>query len=105
MTKNIMDLWGEILWIGGGIAVLLVFALVVALPQIARSRPGSSGHRPGEDETLHEEIGPDGYIDSFARDIEEAGGGLPPVMKLAVPAVLLWWLGYLVLNWTPGAGG
>ena len=105
MTSNILDLPGEILWIGGGVAVLLVFALVVALPQIAKTRPGNRGHRPKEDETVHEEIGPDGFIDSFAKDIEEAGGGLPPIMKLAIPVVLLWWLGYLVLNWTPSVGG
>jgi hypothetical protein len=104
MTQNIMNLWGEIVWIGGGIAVLLAFGLALALPHVARRRPASEGHRAKEDETVHEESTADGFIDSYAKDIEEAGGGLPPIMKLATPVVLLWWLGYLVLNWVPGLG-
>ena len=84
---------------------LLAFGLTLALPQISRVKPGNGGHRPEAEETEHEEIQPDGYIDSFAGEIEEAGGGLPPVMKLAIPAVLLWWLGYLILNWATISGG
>ena len=105
MTRNVMDFWNEVIWIGGGVFVLLVFALALALPQNSRIPPASGGHRPRHAQPETEEISPDGYIDSFANEIEEAGGGLPPVMRLAIPGVLLWWLGYLVVNWTPGAGG
>jgi hypothetical protein len=105
MTENVMDFWPEVVWVVGGIVVLLAFGLALALPQISRVKPGSVGHRPEIDETVNEEIGPDGYIDSFANVIEEAGGGLPPVMKVAIPVVLLWWLAYLIFNWAPMSGG
>lgn len=101
MTQNVLELRSEILSVIAGIIVLLIFALAVAIPHIAKNKPGSSGHREEEDHEGHEEIRADGFIDSFAGTIEEAGGGLPPVVKLAVPGVLLWWLVYLILYWTP----
>lgn len=105
MTQNVMDLWPEIMWVVGSIVVLLAFAVSVAMPQVARAQPAARGHRPPAEQTVTEEIGPDSYIDSFANEIEEAGGGLPPAMRLAVPGVLIWWLLYIVFNWAPGAGG
>ena len=81
--------------------VLFVFALTVALPHRPKSLPGSSGHREPKDQSAHEEIRPDGYIDSFAKEIEEAGGALPLIVKVAIPGVLLWWLLYLILYWAP----
>lgn len=100
MTQNVLELGPQILAVVAGAIVLSIFALAVAIPHIAKNKPGSSGHREEEDHTGHEEIRADGYIDSFAGTIEEAGGGLPPVVKLAVPGILLWWLVYLILNWT-----
>jgi hypothetical protein len=100
MTQNVLQIWPEITWIIVGVFVLLLFALTIALPHRPKTLPGSSGHREADEEAGHEEIRPDGYIDSFAKDIEEAGGGLPPVVKLALPGVILWWLIYLILNWT-----
>jgi hypothetical protein len=100
MTQSTLDVGYQIVWIAGGAIVLFLFALTVALKQRPGTLPGSSGHREEEDGE-HEEIRPDGYIDSFAGEIEEAGGGLPPVVKLALPGVLLWWLIYLIWNWTP----
>lgn len=101
MTANLINVFSELVWIFASIAVLLVFAVVIVLRSHARVPPGSSGHRDARDEGGHEEVRGDGYIDTFAGDIAEAGGGLPPIVKLAVPAVLLSWLLYLVLNWTP----
>jgi hypothetical protein len=100
MTQNALEMWPQILTIVAGTVLLLLFAVAVALPHRPKTLPGSSGHRKIEDETAHEEIRADGYIDSFAGEIEEAGGGLPPLVKLALPGVLLWWLLYLILNWT-----
>jgi hypothetical protein len=100
MTQNVMELYPQIISVAVGAAVLLLFAVAVSLPHRPRVLPGSSGHRDGEDASGHEEIRPDGYIDSFAGQIEEAGGGLPPLVKLALPGILLWWLIYLILNWT-----
>jgi len=101
MTQNALQIWPEIVGIVGGAAVLLIFALTVALKSRVGTLPGSSGHRAEEEEGEHEEIRPDGYIDGFANEIEEAGGSLPPVVKLAIPGILLWWLIYLILYWAP----
>jgi hypothetical protein len=101
MTQNALQVGPEILWIVLGAVILLLFGLTLALPHRPKTLPGSSGHREKEAEAEHEEIHPDGYIDSFAGEIEEAGGGLPPVVKLALPGIILWWLIYLILNWTP----
>ena len=98
MTENAMEIWPQIFSIIGGVVVLVLFALAVALPQHSKMKPGSKGHRTDES-TGHEEIKTDGYIDSFAGTIEEAGGGLPPLVKLAIPGVLIWWLLTLILFW------
>jgi hypothetical protein len=100
MTQNVLELYPQIISVVLGAAVLLLFAVIVALPHRSKVLPGSSGHREEDEESVHEEIRPDGYIDSFAGQIEEAGGGLPPLVRLALPGVLLWWLIYLIVNWT-----
>jgi hypothetical protein len=82
-----------------GILTLLIFAMAVALPQGSGNAPGSKGHRPVEDDGGHEEIRGDGFIDSFSGELEEAGGGMPLVVKIALPGVLIWWLIYLIFNW------
>jgi hypothetical protein len=89
----------EIIAVISGIVALLIFAIALALPQRSGTSPGSKGHRPVEEDIGHEEIAGDGFIDSFSGEIEEAGGGMPPIVKLAIPGVLLWWLFYLILNW------
>jgi hypothetical protein len=100
MTQNVMNLNGEVVWVVAGAVVLFIFAVAITWPHRPKVSPGSSGHRPLEDETGHETIRVDGYIDSFAKEIEEAGGDFPTVVKLALPGILLWWLLYLILNWT-----
>lgn len=101
MTENVLQLWPEILSVAAGAFVLFVFALAVSIKSRPKIAPGSSGHRAEEDEGEHEEIRPDGYIDSFAKVIEEAGGGITTVLKVAIPGVLIWWLIYLILFWQP----
>jgi hypothetical protein len=101
MTENVLQLWPEILAVGGGSLVLLLFALALGLSHRQNRPPGRSGHRPEEESGETEEIGTDGYIDSFAGVIEEAGGGMPIVVKLALPGILIWWFVYLILNWAP----
>ncbi|MCB9453036.1 MAG: hypothetical protein H6672_16490 [Anaerolineaceae bacterium] len=100
MTQNVVDLDSQWAWILAGALVLLIFAVTTAWPHRSRVLPGSKGHRPKEAESGHETIRPDGFIDSFANDIEEAGGGLPLVVKVALPGIILWWLVYLVLYWS-----
>ncbi len=102
MTLNVMNVWGELIGIIVGAAILLafgwLFALMARMPQMP---PGARGFRPLRDEGQPETIKPDGYIDSFAGVIEEAGGGLPPLVKAAAFAVPLWWLIYILTNWSP----
>jgi hypothetical protein len=99
MTANVMQFNWELIYMLGGAAILAVFAVLVAIQQRPRVLPGSQGHRRTEDEGQNEEIRADGYIDSFARTIEEAGGSMPLIVKIAIPGVLLWWLLYLILFW------
>lgn len=99
MTQNLLLIWPKIFSVVGAMAVLFVFALAIGLPSRSRTLPGSRGHRDANDEGMHEEIRPDGYIDSFSKEIEEAGGSLPLVVKIAIPVVLLTWLLYLIFNW------
>ncbi len=101
MTANLIHVYSEWIWIIGSIVVLFAFALTIVLRHRSGMRPGSKGHRDDSEEGGYEEVSGDGYIDTFAGEVEEAGGGLPPVMKLVLPVVLLSWLIYLVLNWTP----
>ncbi|MEJ2013559.1 MAG: hypothetical protein P8X64_15210 [Anaerolineales bacterium] len=100
MTDNILRVGPEILAVVGGMIVLFLFAVTLGLSHRSKTLPGSSGHRPAGESGEHEEIRADGYIDSFAGEIEEAGGGMPPVVKLALPGILIWWFLYLILNWT-----
>lgn len=99
MTANLIRVFSEWIWIIGSIVVLAAFALAIVLRNPPGVQPGSSGHRDDSEEGGHEDVRADGYIDSFAGEVEEAGGGLPPVIKLALPAVLLSWLAYLLWNW------
>jgi hypothetical protein len=101
MTQNAQDVWKDITWIVLSIGVLVLFAVAAAWPHKAATRPGSSGHRPASEQGEHEVIRPDGYIDTFANQISEAGGGLPLLLKIALPGVILWWLLYLIFNWSP----
>jgi hypothetical protein len=101
MTQNVLDIWGEIVGIVAGAGVLIIFAAAIAIKWRPKTLPGSSGHREKGDEEAGEAIRPDGYIDSFAGVIEEAGGGLPPIMRIAIPGILIWWLVTLILYWTP----
>jgi len=55
-------------------ALLVAGALVFAIRHRAHTGAGTSGHRPSGEESEDERISPDGYIDTFANIVEEAGG-------------------------------
>ena len=93
-----LNIWGEIVGIVGGAFVLIVFAITIGIKWHPGKLPGSSGHREKDEEKDSETIRPDGYIDSFAGVIEEAGGGMPPVVKLALPGILIWFVAYLIVG-------
>ena len=98
MTQHGLSVASQVGWILGGVLILLIFSLFAGSSR-RRTHPGGSGHRSREteDDRSHETIRPDGYIDSFAHDIEEAGGPLPPLVLIALPGVILWWLIYMIL--------
>jgi uncharacterized membrane protein YdjX (TVP38/TMEM64 family) len=101
MTENVLQVWPEVVVIVAGAVGLFLFAVALGMSHRPKVLPGSQGHRSIEESGETEEIRADGYIDSFAGEIEEAGGSMPPVVILALVGILLWWLLYLILNWAP----
>jgi hypothetical protein len=99
MTANALVIGGEVLGIAIGGFILLLFGVALGIPHRSTKPSGAKGHREEHEE--HETVSPDGYIDSFAGVIEEAGGSLTTVVRLAIPGVLLWWLIYMIINWMP----
>jgi hypothetical protein len=100
MTVHGINSVAELLGIIGAVVALTIFAFALAVRHRPKVLPGSGGHRDIED-AEHERIRADGYIDSFSREIEEAGGGLPLIVRLAVILFLAWFVLYLVLFWSP----
>jgi hypothetical protein len=111
MTANISNIWGEIISIVASGVILLIFCVFfTSFTSDRQTTPGSSGRRKtqqeqagydkGEDDKGSEEVQADGYIDSFAGEIEESGGGPPMLVKIALIGIPLWWLLYLLLNWS-----
>ncbi len=111
MVANVINIWGEIIGIGIGGLILLTFAITFSpivrrpstLPGEAGSRTtrGQKNRRDAKSEAGGGEVvRADGYIDSFGGVIEEAGGGLPLIVKITAVAIPLWWLIYMILNWT-----
>jgi hypothetical protein len=101
VTQNSLLIFQEIVAVVAGAVVLLIFALALGIPPRHAVPPGFKGHREGEEEGESEVVRADGYIDSFAGVIEEAGGSLPLIVRIAIPGILLWWLIYMIYNWQP----
>jgi hypothetical protein len=111
MTVNVLNIPGEIIATAAGVVVLLIFAITFSilvrrpgtLPGEAGPRTSGAaeqGHNVEGEEKGGEVVRADGYIDSFAGKIEEAGGGLPPIVKVSLIGVWIWWLIYLIVNWS-----
>jgi hypothetical protein len=101
MPDNVLQVGPTILSVAVWTTVLIAGALVFAIRHRARTGAGTSGHRPPGEESEDERISPDGYIDTFANIVEEAGGGLPVMGWIIMIAVWLMWLLYMIFNWTP----
>ncbi len=110
MPLNVLNVSGQVIGIGSAVLILLVFCITFS-PLVYRPRvpPGSAAGRvqPGEKEA-HEAKGQaeggevvraDGYIDSFAGLVEEAGGSLPLIASVFSLGFLIWWAAYLLLLW------
>jgi hypothetical protein len=101
MTLNVLQTWPETLGVIAGALALFLFALALVWPLRTPQPAASRGHRKGEDETSSEEVRPDSYIDTFAHTISESGGPLPLALKVVSVGIVVWWLVYLILFWTP----
>lgn len=111
MAVNVLNVWGEIIGIAGGILILLIFGLTFS-PLVYKPRvPSGSaarGIQEGQKEAHQEEgqekggevVRADGYIDSFAGLVEEAGGSLPLIVTIFTIGLFTWWALYLVINWS-----
>jgi hypothetical protein len=100
MTLNVLQVPAEIVAIVVGALVLIFFAVALAVPHRPKTLPGSSGRREGEEGT-YEEIRPDEYIESFNKKVESSSGSAPWYIWLALVGIVVWWVAYLIVNWTP----
>lgn len=100
MPENVLRVGPEIFSVVAGTIVFIGAALVFAFKYRATSsKPGESGQRPQEESQAGERVSPDGFIDSFAGVVSEAGGGLPFTAWIIMGATLLCYVAYLFLNW------
>ncbi len=110
MPLNVLNVPGQIIGIGSAIIVLLIFCVTFS-PLVYRPRvpSGSAAERagPGEKEAHDargqaaggEHVRADGYIDSFAGLVEEAGGSMPLIVSVFTIGLAIWWASYLLLLW------
>ena len=101
MPDNVLQIGPQAFSVIVGALVLFGGALALAVRHRVRLAAGSRGHRPPEQEGEAEIIGPDGYIDSFANAIEEAGGSLPVMGWIIIAGTLIAYVTYMVLFWQP----
>ncbi len=111
MVLNVLNVWGELISIVGGLLVLLIFGLtfspLVYRPKVPsgaaaeKAEPGEKeGHEAEGQEKGGEHVRADGYIDSFAGLVEEAGGSLPLIVSVFSIGLLIWWAAYMILEWS-----
>jgi hypothetical protein len=101
MPDNVLNIAGQWFSVVAVPLTLLGGALALAVRHRMRVHPGSAGHRPEGEDVEFERIGPDGYIDSFADSVEEAGGSLPTMAKVIIAVVAVSYFVYLILFWQP----
>lgn len=103
MPDNVLRIGPEIFSVCAGIIVLLGAALVFAFKYHATSdKAGARGHRPSSQANEPQVVRPDGFIDTFAGVISEAGGGIPLMVWVIMAVVTVSYFVYLFLYWSPG---
>jgi hypothetical protein len=103
MPTNVLQPGNELFAIIAGILVFLGAALAFSFKYRATSsQPAEKGTRPPEGEEDEERVSPDGFIDSFAGTISEAGGGMPLTGWIIMGVVSVCYVVYLFVNWNPG---
>ena len=100
MPDNVLRVGPEIFSVIAGTIVFLGAALAFAFKYRATSaRAGERGQRPEGAAADAERVSPDGFIDSFAGVISEAGGGLPFMAWIIMGTTLVCYVVYLFLHW------
>jgi hypothetical protein len=100
VPDNVLRVGPEIFSIVVWTIVLLAVALSFSFKYRATSdKAGARGNRPAAQSSEGEIVRPDGFIDSFAGVISEAGGGVPFMATIIMIAVFGVWLAYLIINW------
>jgi hypothetical protein len=103
VPDNVLRIGPEVFSVVAGAIVFIGAALAFAFKYHSTSaKAGESGQRPGDQSKEAERVSPDGFIDSFAGVVSEAGGGLPFTAWLIMGTVLVCYVVYLFLNWSPG---
>ena len=100
MPENVLNVGSQVLAVIIGIHVLLGIALAFSFRYRTGAEAGSKGHRDESGDTV-QRVSPQGWIESFAGRVEEAGGGLPRMGAVIIVVVLIWYFAYLILFWTP----
>ena len=103
MPSNVLQVGSELFIVIAGTVVLLAAALAFSFKYHATSaKAGERGQRVDKDSRDAERVSPDGFIDSFAGVISEAGGSLPFMAWLIMGGTLTCYVIYLFINWNPG---
>ena len=98
MTDNVLQIGPQIFSVIAGTIVFFGAALIFAFKYHATSA-GEQGQRPEGQASDAERVSPDGFIDSFAGVISEAGGGLPFMALIIMGVTLVCYVVYLFLYW------
>jgi len=100
VPDNVLQIGPQIFSVLAGTIVFLGAALIFSFKYHATSsRAGEQGLRPDEQADEGERVSPDGFIDSFAGVISEAGGGLPFMALIIMGVTLVCYVVYLFLHW------
>ena len=100
MPDNVLQVGPQIFAVVVGTVVFFGAALAFAFKYHATSsKAGERGHRPQERASEGERVRPDGFIDSFAGVISEAGGGVPFMAWIIMGVTLVCYFLYLFLHW------
>lgn len=103
MPNNVLRLGHQIFSVSVGIIVLIGAALTFVFSSRTHAdKAAEKGHRPAGDTKAAEIVRPDGFIDSFAGTISEAGGGVPLIGTIVFIVVIIAYFVYLFYYWNPG---
>ena len=97
MPLNVINVGYEVFSVIAGTIVLLGGALAFSFKHRSTTADaGEKGHRPADSEEDTERVSPDGFIDSFANVISEAGGGMPVIGWIIIGVTVVSYVAYLI---------